>query len=275
MKKEINNLSGEIVTTVTGVKYKLGKVLGCGSQGVVYEEDSGSKVVKLYYPVNTNASRECVIDRLLFIKNTPLPSNFVRIIDVFDFPYVGYVMEKIVDYKSLNSYLIPNKSISFSEWYNGGRGFRTRLLIGYVIAKTFSELESKNLSYCDISGNNILVKIESGLSVKMIDVDNIYIAGKSEASVLGTPRYIAPEVASGEKNPDVLSDNYSLAVILYELLRVGHPYISDVILEGTPEDEENALAGKSEYVTDENSTYMLPADVVLTSKLKTLFKQCF
>ena len=92
---------------------------------------------------------------------------------------------------------------------------------------------------------------------------------------MGTPRYIAPEVISRQKNPDVLSDNYSLAVILFELLRAGHPYISDEILDGTPEDEENALAGNAEYVTDENSTNMLPADVVFTDKLKDLFKRCF
>ena len=78
-----------------------------------------------------------------------------------------------------------------------------------------------------------------------------------------------------QKNPDVLSDNYSLAVLIFELLRVGHPYISDDILDGTPEDEEAALAGKYEYVNDENSTNMLPADIVLTDKLKALFKKCF
>ena len=112
-------------------------------------------------------------------------------------------------------------------------------------------------------------------SIKMIDVDNIYVAGKGTAAVLGTPRYIAPEVVSRQKNPDVLSDNYSLAVILFELLRVGHPYISDDILDGTPEDEEAALAGKYDYVTDDNSTNMLPADIVLTDKLRSLFQRCF
>ncbi|NLE24355.1 MAG: hypothetical protein GX625_03275 [Clostridiaceae bacterium] len=72
-----------------------------------------------------------------------------------------------------------------------------------------------------------------------------------------------------------MSDNYSLAVILFELLRVGHPYINDEVLDGTPEDEENALAGNADYVTDENSTNMLPADVVFTDKLKELFRRCF
>lgn len=46
-------------------------------------------------------------------------------------------------------------------------------------------------------------------------------------------------------------------------------------MDGTPEDEEAALAGKCDYVTDGNSTNMLPADVVLTDKLKKLFERCF
>ena len=271
----MENLSGNVITTVAGKKYKLGKLAGYGSQGVVYADSTGDLMIKLYYPSGSEAVDADILDRLRFIKNVKMPKNFVAILDLIDKPYVGYVMERVVDYRPLNSYLIPDNDIPYAEWYNRGLGLRERIFIGYIIAKAFGELESGNLSYCDISGNNILVKTGKNASVKMIDVDNIYVAGKTAASVLGTPRYIAPEVISKQKNPDVLSDNYSLAVILFELLRVGHPYISDDVLDGTPEDEEAALAGKYDYVTDENSTNMLPADVVLTDKLKALFERCF
>ena len=109
----------------------------------------------------------------------------------------------------------------------------------------------------------------------MIDIDNLYIAGRGNSAVLGTPRYIAPEIIRGDHTPDVLSDNYSLAVLLFELLRVGHPYISDDVLEGTPEDEERACSGEGEYVTESNSTNMLPEEAVFTKKLSELFARCF
>lgn len=275
MSGRMENLSGESIVTITGKKYKLGKLAGYGSQGVVYEDSTGSLMIKLYYPSGSTAVDADILDRLRFIKNVKMPKNFVSILDLINEPYVGYVMERVTDFQPLNSYLIPNGKLSFSEWYNKGLGLRERIFIGYIIAKAFGELESANLSYCDISGNNILVKTGKSAAVKMIDVDNIYVAGKSAASVLGTPRYIAPEVISKQKNPDVLSDNYSLAVILFELLRVGHPYISDDILDASPEAEEAALAGNAEYVSDDNSTNMLPADVVLTDKLRTLFERCF
>ena len=275
MSERMQNLTGETIITVDGKNYKLGKLAGYGAQGVVYEDNSESKMIKLYYPTGSKIIDEDILERLRFIRNVKVPANFVAIEDLIDAPYVGYVMERVVDHKPLNTYLIPDHEMSFSDWYNQGLGLRERIFLGYIIAKAFGALERSNLSYCDISGNNILVKTGKTASIKMIDVDNIYVAGKGSAAVLGTPRYIAPEVISRQKNPDVLSDNYSLAVILFELLRVGHPYISDDILDGTPEDEEAALAGKYDYVTDENSTNMLPADIVLTDKLKRLFERCF
>lgn len=278
MSERMQNLTDEIIITVNGKKHKLGRLAGYGAQGVVYEDEDGSEIIKLYYPTGSKIVDEDILERLRFIQNVKVPANFIKIEDIIDTPYIGYVMKKVVDYKPLNTYLIPDREMSFSEWYNHGRGLYERLVIGYIIAKAFGKLEKENISYCDISGNNIMVKVEQDgkkVSIKMIDVDNIYIAGKGTAAVLGTPRYISPEVIRRQNNPDVLSDNYSLAVILFELLRVGHPYISDDILDGTPEDEEAALAGKYDYVTDDNSTNMLPADIVFTDKLKKLFERCF
>lgn len=276
MQKEMKNLSGTFITTDGGKSYCLGKVIGYGSQGIVYDIEESKLLVKLYYPSGSSDIEESIMERLKFIKSVMIPKNFVAVLDTVSVPYTGYVMERVVDHKPLNTYLIPSSDKSFPDWYNSGLGIRERIFIGYIIAKAFRDLERQNLSYCDISGNNILVKTtKNTASVTMIDIDNIYIAGKGTAAILGTPRYIAPEVIKQQRAPDVLSDNYSLAVLLFELLRVGHPYISDDILDGTPEDEEAALAGQCDYVTDSNSTNMLPADIVFTDKLQKLFIRCF
>lgn len=275
MKSNITVKVGETVYGKTGNGYRLKSVLGSGSQGVAFEEESGKYVVKIYYAAENHVLNEAFLERISFLQGIELPSNFVSIVDIITSPCVGYVMERVVGYKPLNKYLIQPKDESFSAWYNSGYGFRERLFIGYVIAKAFSEMEVKNLSYCDISGNNILTKVAKGIAVKMIDIDNIYIAGKSSASIIGTPRYIAPEVIARTHNPDILSDNYSLAVILFELLRIGHPYISDEVLAGSPDDEEKAFAGQMNYVDSSNSTNMLPEDVVFTERMKELFRRCF
>ena len=275
MNSKVDNLTGMTVISESGKKYVLKEIIGNGSQGVVYEDESGKYVIKFYFPTESEMLDMERLERSSFIKDIEIPKNFVAIKDVISEPYVGYVMDKVVDHKPLNHYLIPDKHKEFIEWYNEGFGLRERIVIGFIIAKAFSDLESNNFSYCDISGNNIMINAVKNASVRLIDVDNIYIAGRGNATILGTPRYIAPEVMSRQKNPDVLSDNYSLAVILFELLRVGHPYISDDVLDGTPEMEDDALAGKYPYVTEDNSTNMLPEDLVFTDKLKELFRRCF
>jgi serine/threonine protein kinase len=275
MDTKVKNLSGQNISSVNGQTYLLTEIAGQGAQGVVYKESSGKYMVKLYYPSGSDVLDKDVLEKLSFVRSAKKPRNFVEICDLIKEPYIGYVMDRVIGHKPLNAWLIPPQATKFTDWYNAGLGFRERLFIGYIIAKAFSELSADNLSYCDISGNNILVKIDKNASVRMIDIDNIYIAGRGKASVLGTPRYIAPEVISKAKNPDVFSDNYSLAVILFELLRIGHPYVSDEIANGLPEDEENAYAGKADYVTADNSTDMLPEDIVFTDKLKDLFSRCF
>ena len=177
MSERMQNLTGEIIVTIDGNKHRLGKMAGYGAQGVVYEDNTGTKMIKLYYPSGSKIIDEDILERLHFIREVKVPPNFVAIEDIVDEPYIGYVMEKVVDHKPLNSYLIPDQEMSFSEWYNKGLGFRERIFIGYIIAKAFGALEKANLSYCDISGNNILVKTGGKTaSIKMIDVDNIYVA---------------------------------------------------------------------------------------------------
>ncbi|MDR0453605.1 MAG: protein kinase [Deferribacteraceae bacterium] len=276
MNHKFQNLTGQVISAKSGNRYTVAEIAGNGSQGVVYKEISGKHMIKLYYPSDLPHIGKDIIEKLSFVQNVKKPKNFVKIHDLIEKPYIGYIMDRVTEHKSLNSYLIPDSNKSFADWYNSGHGFRGRLIIGYIIAKAFRMLSADNLSYCDISGNNILVKVNSReASVRMIDIDNIYIAGRGNTSVLGTPRYIAPEIISRAKNPDLFSDNYSLAVLLFELLRIGHPYVSDEILDGTPEDEETAYAGKAEYVTDTNSSNMLPSDIAFTGKLKELFERCF
>ncbi len=50
MSERMQNLTGEMIITVDEKKHKLGNLAGYGAQGVVYEDDTGSKMIKLYYP---------------------------------------------------------------------------------------------------------------------------------------------------------------------------------------------------------------------------------
>ena len=277
----MQDLQGKIIKTVNGTEYTLGAVLGEGAQGVVYTEESGEYLIKLYNNGSPIQNRN-KINKLNWLIKQDFPDQFIKPIEIIENPYVGYTMKKVKGHISLNKLLVPSKDASFSDWYNKDTGgLRRRLFLGYKIAMQFAMLHETNRAYCDISGNNILVNEDPRVaSVCMIDIDNIYIPGGDSGNVLGTSRYMAPEIMKKQMLPDIFTDCYSLAVILFELLRVGHPYIGDVVEDGTPEQQEQAYLGLFPYVDDEDndlnrSTQMLPDDVVFTKEIKELFRKTF
>lgn len=278
---EMDELEGQILTSINGTKYYLSKIIGQGAQGIIYSTSDDEYVVKLYKKESELKNKK-KLKKLTWLLRTDYPDQFIKPLDIIDSPYIGYVMKKVKGHISLNKLLIPNRELSFSDWYNNSTGgLYRRLLVGQKIAMQFANLHKKNLAYCDLSGNNILVNENTDInSVCMIDIDNIYIPGADEVNVLGTSRYMAPEILTKQLDPDIFTDSYSLAVILFELLKAGHPYIGDFIEDGTPEQMTEAYKGLFPYVEDpatdlNRSSQMLPSDVVFTTQLKELFQKTF
>ena len=55
---------------------------------------------------------------------------------------------------------------------------------------------------------------------------------------------------SGRIDFAIATDDYSLAVILFELLTTGHPYVGDIVINGTPEMQTQAYLGLFPYIDD-------------------------
>ncbi len=277
----MQDLEGKVIQTADGNKYVLTEIEGEGAQGVVYNEASDKYLFKLYNKSNPVVEQK-KLNKLRWLIKQDYPTEFIKPIELVEEPYVGYMMKKVKKHVSLNKLLVPSKDVSFSEWYNNETGgLRRRLYLAYKIAMQFAMLHDSNRAYCDISGNNILVFEDPKVaSICMIDIDNIYIPGGDSGNVLGTSRYMAPEIIKKQLPPDIFTDDYSLAVIIFELLRIGHPYVGDIVDDGTPEQQTQAYLGLYPYVDDEEtdlnrSTQMLPKEVTFTKHLNQLFKQTF
>ena len=277
----MSTLLGKTIRTISGTEYLLTEIVGQGAQGIVYKESSGEHLIKMYFNTNEIHARK-QIDKIKWLSKQNYPDRFIMPIDIIEKPYVGYVMKRVKGHFSLNKLLIPSKGLSFSDWYNDfSGGLRRRLYLGFQIAQAFNILHKDNRAYCDISGNNVLVvEDKAKASVCMIDIDNLYIPGTDKTSILGTARYMAPEILNKQMQPDIFTDDFSLAVLIFELLKVGHPYVGDVISDGTPEMESDAYKGDYPYVDDEDNTFnrsnkMLPSEVVINPKLRELFKKTF
>jgi serine/threonine protein kinase len=67
--------------------------------------------------------------------------------------------------------------------------------------------------------------------VRICDNDNVAVTGTAGGGVLGTPRFMAPEIVRGEARPSTDTDLFSLAVLLFYMFALNHP------LEGQKEAE--------------------------------------
>jgi serine/threonine protein kinase len=100
--------------------------------------------------------------------------------------------------------------------------FRALATAGFELAHSFLQLHSKGLCYRDISFGNLFIDPPSGETL-ICDNDNVVVDGDANGGILGTPRFMAPEIVRGEALPGTQSDLFSLAVLLFYLFILHHP----------------------------------------------------
>lgn len=278
------DISGNTFKGITGKAYTFGALVEKGGQGAVYGEESGKYLIKVLF--EEDEERIVVHEaKLRMLYALSLPPRFIKPLDIIKFQlggkhHIGYVMQCVKGHMPLEKLLVW-KEDDGAEWYNETGGLKRRLYLAYLIAQSFALLHENNLAYCDISGKNILVAKETSInSVCMIDIDNIYTPGTLATDIKGSRFYIAPEIELNQLPPDILTDDYSLAVIIFELLRNIHPFIGDMVFNGGDECLNEALTGKHPYIDDENNRSNtvsdgITAELVFNNKLRELFKRSF
>ena len=90
------------------------------------------------------------------------------------------------------------------------------------LIESFRMLHAKQLCYRDISFGNVFFDPNTG-EVLICDNDNIAFEQEVNISVLGTPRFMAPEIVRGEARPDVYTDRFSIAILLFYMFMIHHP----------------------------------------------------
>jgi len=191
--------------------------LGGGGQGEVYKADlNGSEVaLKWYFPNQATLEQQQALAELIQ-KNAPndkflWPLSLAHCSEVKGF---GYIMPlRPAHYKSIADLITRRVEPSFYHL----------LTATMQLADSFLQLHAKGLCYQDISFGNVFIDPLNG-NILICDNDNVTTNKLSENSpIMGTPRFMAPEIVLGTAAPSSESDLFSLAVLLFYMLMLHHP----------------------------------------------------
>ena len=207
---------GQELALDSGSKCKVKHFIGSGGQGEVYEVtvDNESYALKWYF--NDQGTKDQKEGIRALIKIGKPNDSFLWPINIAtseNSKSFGYIMElRQSEFKSLFD-LMKNR-ISPT--------FHTLAKATYNLADSFRQLHSKGLCYRDISHGNIFFHPETG-KILICDNDNVGIDNLSSQGVVGTPRFMAPEIVRAEASPNANSDRFSLATLLFYMLFTSHP----------------------------------------------------
>lgn len=201
--------------TILNNTIKIIDYIGSGGQGEVYLVKYYDKqyALKWYYAHIVNQNLKRVIINLIS-KGAPNQHFLWPIKLVEENNQFGYLMElRPPNYRSLNEWVKLEFDMNLS----------TIALACFKLTNAFNKLHAIGLSYKDISLDNIFVDPKRG-DILICDNDNITANGINVGGLLGTPKFMAPELVMGSTIPNTESDQFSLAVLLFYILLVSHPF---------------------------------------------------
>ena len=214
-------------TRLAAGRYEILKILGQGGMGAVYKardhELDREVAVKVIVPelVNSKAILRRFKQELLLARQVT-HKNVVRIFDIGESDGMKFITMEYVDGSDLKSHIVQRGKIPAQE------------AVGIVqqICHALAAAHSEGVIHRDLKPQNIM--IDQNGRVVVMDFGIAHSQGgpgmTMTGALMGTPEYMSPEQAKGEK-VDVRSDIYSLGLVFYEMLVGTVPFHAPTAVE--------------------------------------------
>ena len=217
--------------TVLEGKYRLGRLIGKGGMGSVYEAEHTALdrrvAIKVMHP--EFAAERDVIDR--FFREAKAASsighpNIIEIKDVVkDSDNTVFIVMELLKGRNLSALL------------NESRRLQPGLVVS-IILQVLSPLNAthkKGIIHRDLKPDNVFLAVNEMKreEVKLLDFGIARIQGAAEMGLtkpgrfLGTPFFLSPEQASAIKDIDARVDIWAVGVMMYQMLSGHLPYEGD------------------------------------------------
>lgn len=197
------------MTNLLNGEFELGKRLGGGAQGEVYEAVSlttkqkvAIKIIKRLHQDNE------LLERIKKLKGNFL-NSCAAVLDVFELDGKIITVLELVDGVPLREFLASN------DWSSG-----KRQALAHELLQSVGELHEEGFAHGDLSPDNAFVSPDG--KIKLIDPR---IATKQSAgAVFGTANYTAPEMLVFDSVANPCSDVFSLSALIYEIFEGQDPF---------------------------------------------------
>ena len=213
-----------VVTTDVSLpsRYRAQRVLGSGGMATVYLADdliAGHPVaVKVLKPALASAVATDRFLREIELVRHLRQANILPVLDAGEAEGVPYYVMPWVDGESLRRRLDRERHLEIEE----------AVRITRALANALDAAHAKGIIHRDVKPENILL---TGDQVFLADFGIARAISQAAGDrltdsglAIGTPGYMSPEQASGEREVDARSDIYSLGCVAYEMLAGEAPY---------------------------------------------------
>jgi len=275
--------------------------IGEGAEKVFFRTENNRLIIGFYKNQNTQTNRARLRQLIKIVEkfkpDTGNEQHFCWPVSVVVSPRLGIVTPQLPS----RFYFKTSKGEKKSAWFLTPRLIRKlppeergvwldKFQICRHLCRSFGKLHAAGLAHSDLSGNNILMDPLTGTSM-LLDTDSLVVPGILPPRVLGTDKYMAPEIVATHQLPVhhprkclpcIRTDLHSLAVLIYQTLLLRHPLIGKKIhSEDDPEKDDILMLGEKALfienphdISNRPEHISVPVDAV-GPYLKPLFDRAF